>query len=90
MIGYIDPGLPNTEQQAAKAQLEKDILADVNYVEISIRSTTTRTLAPHDVVCTTSMVCCWWMIGSFFCARRQGVSGEVPVAGIRGGCPGSC
>ena len=50
MIGYIDPGLPKTEQQAAKAQLEKDILADVNYVEISIRSTTSRTLAPYDVL----------------------------------------
>ena len=50
VIGYIDPGLPKTEQQAAKAQLEKDILADVNYVEISIRSTTSRTLAPYDVL----------------------------------------
>ena len=50
VIGYIDPGLPKTEQQAAQAQLEKDILADVNYVEISIRSTTSRTLAPYDVL----------------------------------------
>ncbi len=50
MIGYIDPGLPTTEQQAAQAQLERDILADVNYVEISIRSTTSRTLAPYDVL----------------------------------------
>ena len=50
VIGYIDPGLPQAEQQAAKAQLEKAILADVNYVEISIRSTTSRTLAPYDVL----------------------------------------
>ena len=50
MIGYIDPGLPQTEQQTAKAQLEKAILDDVNYVEISIRSTTTRTLAPYDLL----------------------------------------
>src|SRR5262249_28565736 len=33
VIGYIDPGLLESEKQAAKAQLEKDILADLNYVE---------------------------------------------------------
>jgi len=50
VIGYIDPALPEPEKQAAKAQLEKDILADLNYVEISIRSTTSQWDAPYDVV----------------------------------------
>jgi hypothetical protein len=50
VIGYIDPVLLESEKQAAKAQLEKDILADLNYVEISIRSTTSQFNAPYDVV----------------------------------------
>ena len=50
VIGYIDPGLPQAEHEAAKARLEQEILADVSYVEISIRSTTSRTLAPYDVL----------------------------------------
>ena len=50
VIGYIDPVLPESEKQAAKAQLEKDILADLNYVEISIRSTTSQFNAPYDVL----------------------------------------
>ena len=50
VIGYIDPVLSEPDRQVAKAQLERDILADVNYVEISIRSTTTQVIAPHDVV----------------------------------------
>ncbi|HEY3473373.1 MAG TPA: hypothetical protein VGK56_02120 [Anaerolineales bacterium] len=50
VIGYIDPLLPEAEVQAAKAQLERDILADLNYVEVSIRSTTSQSDAPYDVV----------------------------------------
>lgn len=50
VIGYIDPVLSKPEKQAAKTQLEKDILADLNYVEISIRSTTSKWDAPYDVV----------------------------------------
>jgi hypothetical protein len=50
VIGTIDPALAEAELQAARAQLEKDILADLNFVEISIRSTTSQHDAPHDVV----------------------------------------
>ncbi len=50
VIGYVDPALSEPEIEAAKAQLEQDILADLNYVEISIRSTTSKWDAPYDVV----------------------------------------
>jgi hypothetical protein len=39
VIGYIDPGLSVADRQVSRAQLERDILSDINYVEISIRST---------------------------------------------------
>lgn len=38
VIGYIDPLLPDAELQAARAQLEREILSDVNYVEVSIKT----------------------------------------------------
>lgn len=50
VIGYIDPTLPASEWPAARAQLEQGILADTNYVEISIRSSTSQWDAPYDVV----------------------------------------
>jgi hypothetical protein len=50
IIGYIDPTLSEPEKQTAKEQLERNILADLNYVEISIRSTTSQWDAPYDVV----------------------------------------
>jgi hypothetical protein len=50
IIGYIDPTLSEPEKQTAKEQLERNILADLNYVEISIRSTTSQSDAPYDVV----------------------------------------
>jgi hypothetical protein len=50
VIGPIDVTLPASEWPSAKAQLEQDILADINYVEISIRSTTSQSDAPYDVV----------------------------------------
>jgi len=50
VIGYIDPTLTEPEKQVAKAQLEEDILSDLNYVEISIRSTTSQHDAPYDMV----------------------------------------
>jgi hypothetical protein len=50
IIGYIDPTLTASQQQVAKDQLERDILADLNYIEISIRSTTSKWDAPYDVV----------------------------------------
>ena len=39
VIGYIDPSLPVWEHAIAKARLEQEILADLNYIEISVRST---------------------------------------------------
>ncbi|MGZ3241649.1 MAG: hypothetical protein ACXWJK_15640, partial [Burkholderiaceae bacterium] len=51
VIGYIEPGLSDAATQAARAQLESEILADLNYVEISIRSTTSQSAnPPYDVV----------------------------------------
>jgi hypothetical protein len=50
VIGYIDPDLPSNERMAARASLEKEILSDLNYIEISIRSTTSRWESPDDVV----------------------------------------
>lgn len=49
VIGFIDPSLSPADQVTARAQLEQSILADVNYVEISIRTTTTQTV-PDDIV----------------------------------------
>ncbi len=50
IIGYIEPGLSASAKQAAQAQLEAEILKDVNYVEISIRSVTSRSVNPDDFV----------------------------------------
>jgi hypothetical protein len=50
VIGYVDPTLSPADQQAARAQLEQNILNDLNYVEISIRTTTSRSSAPDDIV----------------------------------------
>ncbi|MGE5643614.1 MAG: hypothetical protein ACM3Y8_11450 [Byssovorax cruenta] len=50
IIGYVDPTLTASQKQAAKDQLERDILADLNYIEISIRSTTSKSDAPYDAV----------------------------------------
>jgi hypothetical protein len=40
VIGYIDVSLSASERLAAKARVEREILSDLSYVEISIRSTT--------------------------------------------------
>jgi hypothetical protein len=45
VFGYIDPSLSAAEIAAAKQQLRQQILAEVNYVEISIRSDGTRGLS---------------------------------------------
>lgn len=50
LIGYVDPNLPATERQIARAKLEGEILSDINYVEISIRSTTSQSDAPLDTL----------------------------------------
>lgn len=50
IIGYIEPSLTGSARLAARTQIERDILADVNYVEISIRTTTSQFNAPDDVV----------------------------------------
>jgi hypothetical protein len=50
VIGYVDPSLSPADQQAARAQLEQEILGFVNYVEISIRTTTSQAVKPDDVV----------------------------------------
>lgn len=50
VIGYIDPSLSSAERLEARARLRREILADVNDVEVSIRSTTSRSLSPDDVV----------------------------------------
>jgi hypothetical protein len=39
VIGYIDPALDPAQQAAARQQLKEDILSEVNYVEVSVRST---------------------------------------------------
>ena len=39
VIGYIDPALNPAQQAAARQQLKQDILSEVNYVEVSVRST---------------------------------------------------
>ena len=46
VIGYIDPRLSGPALQAARARLEHDILSDLSYVEISLRSTGTATTDP--------------------------------------------
>jgi hypothetical protein len=38
VIGYIDPALDPSQQAAARLQLKQEILAEVNYVEVSIRT----------------------------------------------------
>ncbi len=51
VIGYIDVGLPMSERHAALAQLEREILSDLNYVEISVRSSTAdQATPPFDVI----------------------------------------
>jgi hypothetical protein len=50
VIGYVDPSLSPADQQAARAQLEQNILGSVNYIEISIRTTTSQPYAPDDIV----------------------------------------
>jgi hypothetical protein len=49
VIGYIDPALSDSQKQAERARIEQAILADVNYVEISIRSTTSPQENPDDI-----------------------------------------
>lgn len=48
VIGYIDPELSSEQKLAAQRALVKDILSDVNYVEISIRSSTRQSDSPDD------------------------------------------
>jgi hypothetical protein len=50
VIGYVDPSLSPADQQAARAQLEQNILGDLRYLEISIRTTTSQVYAPDDTV----------------------------------------
>lgn len=50
LIGYIDPSLPDAELQAARARLEREILSDVNYVEISIRSVVPAPVIAHEQI----------------------------------------
>jgi len=50
VIGYIEPGLTESDRQAAEQRLEAEILDDVNYVEISIRTTTSQSVNPDDFV----------------------------------------
>jgi len=38
VIGYINVDAPISERRAAQARLEQDILSDLNYIEISLRS----------------------------------------------------
>ena len=49
VIGYIDPALSDSEKQTERARIEREILADVNYVEISIRSITNQWENPDDI-----------------------------------------
>ncbi len=50
VIGYIDPALSQSAKQAAQEALQAEILEDVNYVEISIRTATSRSTNPDDFV----------------------------------------
>jgi hypothetical protein len=50
VIGYLDPSWSPEARASGRAALEEAILSDVSYVEISIRSTTSRSDAPTDEV----------------------------------------
>lgn len=51
VIGYIDVDVPMSERRAAQARLEGEILSDLNYVEISLRSSTAdQNTPPLDVL----------------------------------------
>lgn len=48
VIGYVDPDTPDSQLNAARGALEREILSDVNYVEISIRSVVPAPLVSHE------------------------------------------
>ena len=52
VFGYVDPSLPESQRAAARAQLEREILGDLNYIEVSIRSETQTQIDPHFEVVT--------------------------------------
>jgi hypothetical protein len=77
VIGYIDPAQDVNAMAAARAKLESDILADVNYVEISIRSTTSTHDAPHDVM--TYYIDGLTLQGRFDAAKPAGANAPGPL-----------
>ena len=67
IIGYIDPKLSIEDKAAEKIKLENDILSDVNYVVVSLKST--RVNDPIDI-------CSFYLDGlEFF----QGVINDLPI-----------
>lgn len=50
VVGYVNPLLSDSETQVARAALEREILSDVNYVEISIRSVIPAPVVAHEIV----------------------------------------